>query len=95
MKGKSSGQITSCLNLLDLDFTVSGDDESVIITLSEKPESVIVIPPLNLILLGLTIVTTLFAGAALQGGSPLQNFSDLTLGIPYSITLLLTLYQSN
>ena len=91
LEGKSSEQITSSLNLLDLDFTVSGDDDSVIITLSEKPESVIVIPPLNLILFGLTIVTTLFAGAALQGGSPLQNFSDLTLGIPYSITLLLIL----
>ncbi len=68
LEGKASEQLTSRLNLLDLDFTVSGDDDSVIITLSEKPESVIVIPPLNLILFGLTILTTLFAGASLQGG---------------------------
>lgn len=91
LEGKSSEQITSCLNLLDLDFTVSGDDETVTLTVMEKPEPVIVIPPLNLILFGLTILTTLSAGAVLQGGSPLQNFSDLTLGIPYSITLLLIL----
>ena len=91
LEGKSSEQITSCLNLLDLDFTVSGDDETVTLTVMEKPEPMVVIPPLNLILFGLTILTTLSAGAVLQGGSPLQNLSDLTLGIPYSITLLLIL----
>lgn len=49
------------------------------------------IPMVNLILLLLTICSTLFAGALLAGVNPLQDFSLLSKGGPFSLTLMLIL----
>jgi membrane-associated protease RseP (regulator of RpoE activity) len=49
------------------------------------------IPMLNLILLLLTICSTLFAGTLLAGFNPLQDFSLIVKGVPFSITLMLIL----
>jgi membrane-associated protease RseP (regulator of RpoE activity) len=49
------------------------------------------IPVLNLVLLVLTICSTLFAGALLAGFNPLQDFSLIVKGVPFSLTLMLIL----
>lgn len=49
------------------------------------------IPLLNLILLVLTICSTLFAGTLLAGFNPLQDFSLIVKGVPFSLTLMLIL----
>lgn len=43
---------------------------------------------INLLLFLTTIITTLLAGTWLRGGNPLQDISDLRLGIPFSFTLM-------
>jgi len=43
---------------------------------------------LNIILFIATVATTLFAGAMNSGGNPLQNFSDILLGIPFSFSIM-------
>lgn len=45
----------------------------------------------HLILFFLTIISTLIAGSIMQGGNPLGNPTDIILGIPFSITLMLIL----
>ena len=43
------------------------------------------------ILFILTVITTLMAGAVMQGGQPLTNPAEILIGIPFSLTLLLIL----
>lgn len=45
-------------------------------------------PIINVVLLLVTILTTLFAGAVQQGYNPLRDASKLTIGIPFSFALL-------
>ncbi len=45
-------------------------------------------PMINLVLLGLTILTTLFAGAMLVGVNPLRNPAGLLAGFPFAAALL-------
>ncbi len=45
-------------------------------------------PWINVALLGLTILTTLFAGAMLAGANPLRQPLDLLVGAPFAFTLL-------
>ncbi len=49
------------------------------------------IPRLNILLFFATVLTTLLAGSMMEGGLPWERFSDLWLGIPFSVTLLLIL----
>ena len=49
------------------------------------------IPKTHLILFILTFISTLMAGAIMQGGNPLVNPFDIYLGIPFSLTLMLIL----
>jgi len=49
------------------------------------------IPHLHLILFLLTVLTTLFAGAIMEGSNPLKAPLSLVQGIPFSLTLLLIL----
>ena len=49
------------------------------------------IPKTHLILFILTFISTLMAGAIMQGGNPLVNPFDIHLGIPFSLTLMLIL----
>ncbi|MCX7995118.1 MAG: site-2 protease family protein [candidate division WOR-3 bacterium] len=43
---------------------------------------------LNVLLFVATIFTTLLAGSFNSGGNPLENFSDITLGIPFSFSIM-------
>ena len=45
----------------------------------------------HLILFFLIIISTLIAGSIMQGGNPLGSPTDIILGIPFSITLMLIL----
>jgi membrane-associated protease RseP (regulator of RpoE activity) len=45
-------------------------------------------PWINVVLLGLTILTTLFAGAMLAGANPLSDPASLLVGAPFAFTLL-------
>ncbi|MFP4344030.1 MAG: site-2 protease family protein [Anaerolineales bacterium] len=45
-------------------------------------------PWVNLLLFLATLLSVLFIGAANEGGNPLQNFSDLWLGLPFAATLM-------
>jgi len=49
------------------------------------------IPRINLVLFFLTVLTTLFAGALMEGVNPLMNPLGITKGIPFSFTLMLIL----
>ncbi|MFC1681248.1 site-2 protease family protein [Pseudomonadota bacterium] len=49
------------------------------------------IPLLHIVLFLATVLTTLLAGTLMAGGNPLERFSDITMGISFSITLLLIL----
>ncbi len=89
--GKTTKEMKDRLHSHRFDCSVTQNGQFVTLSVQERSEPLIVIPPLNLILLGLTILTTLFAGSVLQGGSPLQHIGDLAKGAPYSIALLLIL----
>jgi membrane-associated protease RseP (regulator of RpoE activity) len=43
---------------------------------------------LNIILFIATILSTIFAGSLNSGGNPFENFSDLWLGIPFSVSIM-------
>jgi membrane-associated protease RseP (regulator of RpoE activity) len=43
---------------------------------------------LNMILFAATILSTIFAGSLNSGGNPFENFSDLWLGIPFSLSIM-------
>lgn len=43
---------------------------------------------LNILLFVATIFTTLLAGSFNSGGNPLENFGDILLGIPFSISIM-------
>lgn len=45
-------------------------------------------PLINLVLFGLTVLTTLFAGAMLVGANPLSNPTSLLAGLPFAAALL-------
>lgn len=45
-------------------------------------------PWVNLLLFLATLLSVLFIGAANEGGNPLQNFSDIWLGLPFAATLM-------
>ncbi|MGD8978938.1 MAG: site-2 protease family protein [candidate division WOR-3 bacterium] len=43
---------------------------------------------LNLLLFVATILSTIFAGSLNSGGNPFTNFSDIWLGIPFSVSIM-------
>jgi len=43
---------------------------------------------IHLVLLFVTVITTLFWGALMEGANPFERFSDITAGIPFSVTLM-------
>lgn len=55
----------------------------IISTSTDKPK-----PWLHLLLFIATFITTLWAGAQYEGGQPLSRITDLTSGIPFSLSLL-------
>ncbi|MBE0433662.1 hypothetical protein IBX73_09395, partial [candidate division WOR-3 bacterium] len=43
---------------------------------------------LNILLFVATILSTVLAGSLNSGGNPFENFSDLILGIPFSLSIM-------
>ena len=66
------------------DVTLFIDENKVVLTIPE-------IPRINAILFFITILTTLFAGAMMEGADVFQSPLELTKGFPFSITLMLIL----
>lgn len=68
--------------------------ETVIIRAEPQPALVLKIPKIptvHLVLFLLTVLTTLLAGALMEGGNPFRHPAELQKGIPFSVTLLLIL----
>jgi membrane-associated protease RseP (regulator of RpoE activity) len=65
-------------------FIRAGDHDQVVLRIPT-------IPRINLVLFFLTILTTLFAGAMMEGVNPLARPMELVKGIPFSFTLMLIL----
>ena len=73
-------------------FSELGDD--IRIHVSNHDSVILRIPNISKthqILFILTVITTLMAGAVMQGGQPLTNPEEILIGIPFSLTLLLIL----
>ena len=66
------------------DVTLFIEENKVVLTIPE-------IPRINVILFILTILTTLFAGAMMEGADIFQSPLELIKGFPFSITLMLIL----
>ena len=66
------------------DVTLYIEENKVVLTIPE-------IPRINVILFFVTILTTLFAGAMMEGADVYNRPLDLFKGIPFSITLMLIL----
>lgn len=96
-RGKTVEEIRRRLATFPVKADVSHQDGTVCLKVKDQPqlagksEPVIVIPKINLFLFLATVVTTLLAGSLLEGGNPLARVGDVTMGIPFSATLLLIL----
>lgn len=94
---RNGGQLSEMKNIVrrePYDIELDGSGNDVYIHAAESDKIVLQlpkIPRLNLALFLLTIVTTLFAGALMEGVNPLQNPMALSRGIPFSFTLMLIL----
>tara|TARA_Y100001947_G_scaffold47806_1_gene39943 strand:+ start:46 stop:1122 length:1077 start_codon:yes stop_codon:yes gene_type:complete len=66
------------------DVTLFIEENKVVLTIPE-------IPRINIILFFITILTTLFAGAMMEGADVFQSPLELTKGFPFSVTLMLIL----
>lgn len=93
-RGHTMDDLEGSLKNLPVDADVTDADDSVWLKVAGKSLSAaesspaIVIPTLNIVLLGLTLITTILAGAFLQGGRPFVHFGHIVKGIPYSLALL-------
>jgi len=79
---------------LDASITIQGTMDNVYIRFEDKDDVLFKlpkIPRINIILFLLTILTTLFAGALMEGANVFANPWSITAGIPFSFTLLLIL----
>ena len=77
---------------INFHFSESGDD--IRIHVSNHDSVILRIPKISKIhqiLFILTVITTLMAGAVMQGGQPLTNPAEILMGVPFSLTLLLIL----
>ena len=73
-------------------FSELGDD--IRIHVSNHDSVILRIPNISKthqILFILTVITTLMAGAVMQGGQPFTNPGEILIGVPFSLTLLLIL----
>ena len=72
---------------------VKNDHDDVTLFIEENKVVLIIpeIPRINAILFFITILTTLFAGAMMEGADVFQSPLELTKGFPFSITLMLIL----
>lgn len=79
---------------LNADVTIHGTPGNIYIRFEEKDDILFKlpkIPRINVILFLLTILTTLFAGALMEGANLIANPWSIISGIPFSFTLLLIL----
>lgn len=83
--------ITKKLKEFPISLKVNQTNGMVWLTVEEEKETIINIPPINLILFFATVFTTLLAGSLMEGGNLFRHPSDIFKGAPFSFTLLLIL----
>ena len=89
-----TSELRSILKTLPYEYELSIADNETRIRFFKEQKIILkipAIPPLNLILFLFTGFTTILAGTMMAGGNPLEQISDLRLGLPFAITLLLIL----
>jgi len=95
--GQSNGSWIAVGNLFsgsDLSDIISKENDVITITGSGEDKVILRIPKIPKLHLGLflaTILTTLIAGAMMEGANIFSNPIEITKGIPFSFTLLLIL----
>ena len=95
VNGATRDDIATELTAQPLEADVRGEDGTVWIKVKDSPAAPeekppIVIPTLNIGLFFATVVTTLMAGTIMEGGNPF-SLSEISMGFPFSATLLLIL----
>ena len=94
LSGSEMNDIQRVLYKEPFDYTVSAENGEVLIKGSGADNVVLRIPKIPRLHLGLflaTILTTLIAGATMEGANVFSNPLEITKGIPFSFTLLLIL----
>ena len=94
LSGSEMNDIQRVLNKEPFDYSVSAENGEVLIKGSGADNVVLRIPKIPRLHLGLflaTILTTLIAGATMEGANVFSNPLEITKGIPFSFTLLLIL----
>ena len=94
LTGSELADIQRKLNKEPFDYTVNSENGTVTITGSGEDKVILRIPKIPKLHLGLflaTVLTTLLAGAMMEGAQIFSNPLEITKGIPFSFTLLLIL----
>jgi len=92
--GSDLSEIQRVLKNEPFDYTISKENDVITITGSGEDKVILRIPKIPKLHLGLflaTILTTLIAGAMMEGANIFSNPIEITKGIPFSFTLLLIL----
>ena len=92
--GSDFSDIQRVLKNEPFDYTISKENDVITITGSGEDKVILRIPKIPKLHLGLflaTILTTLIAGAMMEGANIFSNPIEITKGIPFSFTLLLIL----
>ncbi len=92
--GSDLSDIQRVLKNEPFDYTISKENDVITITGSGEDKVILRIPKIPKLHLGLflvTILTTLIAGAMMEGANIFSNPIEITKGIPFSFTLLLIL----
>ncbi|HBR86757.1 MAG TPA: site-2 protease family protein [Candidatus Marinimicrobia bacterium] len=94
LSGSDIGDVQRILNKEPFDYLISSENEVITITGSGEANVILRIPKIPKLHLGLflaTVLTTLIAGAMMEGANIFSNPMEITKGIPFSFTLLLIL----
>jgi len=76
-------------------MVIRKDDVGLVLNVEKDAEPIIIrlpnIPPINIVLFLLTVITTVMAGSMMAGGNPFANFSDWGKGVSFSFALMMIL----
>jgi len=94
INGSSIKMIENVLNTEPYTFDITQLDDGIQLRAKYKNNVLLKVPKIpriNLILFILTIITTLLAGAIMEGVNPIENPMGILKGWPFSVTLMLIL----
>lgn len=94
LTGTTMSDLKNELKIFSYSIEIQGNSEQVYLRAEDADRvwfTVPKIPRINLILFLATILTTMLAGALMEGANPLTSPSTIFQGIPFSFTLLLIL----